>query len=779
MKKTGWQINSGIVILVPVLGALASILVFYFYISATRTDAAFLNVAGRQRMLSQQILVELMLHRTQSRVETHKNLNTLADRFDRSLNVLQYGGQIMDRQFPPAPGELNRYFDDIQPVWKKTKSMLSALPDGNVPPGRAHKIYIDLIKKLPELIHTLRNRSDRLVSAYEAYSNEFRRGILDVIYVVGVLDACLLIFGVMAVRKYISERRKTMMTLRRQADVIDQIQDAVIETDLEGVITGWNGGAQQLFGHDPASVTGKSASSIFSESGFGLFKKEFMNPLMKNGHYEMEVSENRKSGERIFVHLSLSLRRDEKGEPVGIICYAIDTTRQKQAEDQLTYLAHYDHLTDLPNRTLFFDRLKQALKRARWNRRSVGVMFLDLDRFKVINDTMGHGKGDQVLRSAAERLLTSVREGDTVSRLGGDEFAILLVDVARKEDISRIAKKILERMNAPFIIEGREHFVTASIGISIFPEDSDSADILVANADVSMYRAKDLGRNNYQMYSPAMDEGAKERLELENRLRHALELDEFKIHYQPKVDLQTGQITGMEALVRWKPEGSDLIPPARFIPILEETGLIVPVGEWILRTACKQTKIWHEAGHSDLSVAVNLSGRQFNQDDLIDVVDRALKDTGLSPTHLELELTESILMEHLDKTVGAMTKLSDMGIRISIDDFGTGYSSLGYLNKFPIHTLKIDRSFINDIAHDEDSAALTQAIISMAQKLRLTVVAEGVENLKQLQFLQGSNCDEVQGYFFSPPVVPEAFTRLLMQGPIYNPGAISNPKIVG
>lgn len=464
---------------------------------------------------------------------------------------------------------------------------------------------------------------------------------------------------------------------------------------------------------------------------------------------------------------------------IASVHIAKDISKEKQAEEQLNYLAHYDHLTQLPNRTLFFDRLNQALKRARWNKRSVGVMFLDLDRFKTINDTMGHGKGDQVLRGTAERLLASVRDGDTVSRLGGDEFAMLLVDVARKGDISRIAKKILERMNAPFIIEGREHFVTASIGISIFPDDSDSADVLVANADVSMYRAKDLGRNNYQMYSPAMDEGAKERLELENNLRHALELDEFKIHYQPKVDLQTGQITGMEALVRWKPEGSDLIPPVRFIPILEETGLIVPVGEWILRTACKQTKIWHEAGYPNLSVAVNLSGRQFNQDDLVDVVNRALEDTGLSPSHLELELTESILMEYLEKTVSTMRKFSDMGIRISIDDFGTGYSSLGYLNKFPIHTLKIDRSFVSDIGRDKDSAALTQAIISMAQKLRLTVVAEGVENLKQLQFLQGSKCDEVQGYFFSPPVAAEAFAKLLIQGPMFNPGAISNPKIVG
>ncbi len=455
---------------------------------------------------------------------------------------------------------------------------------------------------------------------------------------------------------------------------------------------------------------------------------------------------------------------DNKGEIAATVHIAKDITERKRTEERLQYLAHHDSLTKLPNNTLLIDRLDQALARARWHKRLVAVLFLDLDRFKVINDTMGHDIGDQLLKSVADRLLGTVREGDTVSRLGGDEFTIILADVAETSDVTRVVKTIMKVMEKPFELQGGEYFATSSIGISLHPDHADNSKELITYADIAMYYAKEQGRNNYQFYSSTMDAQAPDRLALETKLRHALEREEFLLHYQPIIDLSTGRITGMEALLRWQPHGSELISPIEFIPLLEETGMITIVGEWVLNTACQQNKSWQDQGLPNLRVAVNLSARQFKLQNLVEIVTRALEAADLEARYLELELTESILMEQLEGTMATLKELNAMGIHISIDDFGTGYSSLSYLKRFPINSLKIDRSFIRDIMNDQDDAILTKTIIAMAHNLSITVIAEGVENQEQLALLNKNRCDKMQGYYFSRPLPVEAFTLLLEEG---------------
>jgi diguanylate cyclase (GGDEF)-like protein len=389
------------------------------------------------------------------------------------------------------------------------------------------------------------------------------------------------------------------------------------------------------------------------------------------------------------------------------------------------------------------------------------VLHLDLDRFKVINDTVGHPIGDRVLKVIAERLNAAVRKGDTVARLGGDEFVVALADLAEVHDVPRVAEKLIAALHPPVVIDGREYFVTASIGVSLHPWDGDDAETLLRNADVAMYRAKEKGKNNFQFYSPAMNAEAPRRLAIETDLRRALERREFLLHYQPKVDLATGRVAGMEALLRWQHPKQGLISPLDFIPLLEETGLIVPVGEWVLRSACAQNRSWQEAGLAPLRVAVNLSARQFKQPGLVEMVGEVLAEVGLDPGLLELELTESILLEHTEESLATLRRFHDMGIHLALDDFGTGYSSLSYLKRFPIDSLKIDRSFIHDVTTNPDDATIARTVIAMAHNLRMTAVAEGVETREQLEFLRSHECDQMQGYYFSRPLAAEAFAQLL------------------
>jgi diguanylate cyclase (GGDEF)-like protein len=427
-------------------------------------------------------------------------------------------------------------------------------------------------------------------------------------------------------------------------------------------------------------------------------------------------------------------------------------------------MAQHDILTGLPNRTLLVDRLEQALARARRHHQMVGVLLIDLDRFKTINDTLGHDVGDELLRAVSDRIARCLRGSDSVGRLGGDEFMIILSDLAGAQESISICEDILRELALPFSIRGHEMFVTCSIGVSIAPNDGDDEQTLIRNADAAMYRAKEQGRNAYQFYTPDMNARAFERLALENSLRRALERNELRVYYQPKVNTATGKITGAEALVRWQHPDMGLVSPAKFIPLAEESGLIVPIGEFVMRTACAQNKAWQDAGFTPITMAVNLSARQLHEAELVATVTGVLKQTGLDAAWLELELTESMLMQQVEGPEKLLRALKDIGIELSIDDFGTGFSSLGYLKRFPIDYLKIDRSFIQDVPGDINDAAIVKAVIAMADSLNLKVVAEGVEKQEQIDFLHNHGCDDVQGFFFSQPVPSEKFTELLQQG---------------
>ena len=432
---------------------------------------------------------------------------------------------------------------------------------------------------------------------------------------------------------------------------------------------------------------------------------------------------------------------------LGLVYYLVyrDITERRQAEEKLRVVATHDPLTALPNRTLLHERLSHALARAQRHGRQLAVLFVDLDRFKNVNDTLGHEAGDRLLQVAAQRLYDCLRETDTMARQGGDEFVVLMDELTGHEPITRVAQRILDAVGQPFFIDGQELHITASIGISVYPEDGRT---LLKNADIAMYRAKEKGKNNYQFYSAQIDNYSVERLALESGLRRALERDEFTLHYQPKVNIASGLITGMEALLRWQHPELGSIAPGRFIPIAEENGLILPIGAWVLKTACIQNRAWQRQGLRRFSVAVNLSPRQFAGETLLDDVKSALDASGLAPSDLELEITESMVMNNPEQAVNLLRQLKELGISVAIDDFGTGYSSLAYLKRFPIDSVKVDRSFIADIPDDIDSMAIAQAVIAMAHNLRLKVVAEGVESEAQLGFLSGEGCDEIQGHYF-------------------------------
>jgi diguanylate cyclase (GGDEF)-like protein len=442
-----------------------------------------------------------------------------------------------------------------------------------------------------------------------------------------------------------------------------------------------------------------------------------------------------------------------------------DITERKRAEDEIQSLAYLDTLTGLPNRALLLDRLDEALLWAERERQMVGLLFLDLDRFKPINDTLGHVTGDLLLKAVAERLKASIRKSDTVARLGGDEFVVVLPGIHRELDTTPVAREILERIAQPFEIEGREIYSSASIGIATYPADGRDSGTLLKNADMALYVAKDLGRNTYQFYSSEMNRRAQERLELETALRRALSRGELYLHYQPQLDLSRGRVTGVEALLRWRHPEQGLIPPTRFIAVAEETGMIQAVGEWVLRAACRQGRAWQDALLSPPRVAVNLSARQFKQAGFVELVAHILDETGLTPSLLELELTESVIMDDVEETVTRLAALKAMGVHLAIDDFGTGYSSLSYLKRFPIDRIKIAQCFVQGLPTDSGDQAIVETIIAMARGLNLAVIAEGVETGAQLAFLCAHRCQAMQGYYFAPAVAPEEIDRLLREDP--------------
>ena len=508
-----------------------------------------------------------------------------------------------------------------------------------------------------------------------------------------------------------------------------------------------------------ASITGYGREEFEDLTFWDLVHPDFRDVVRERGlarqkgadvpsRYEFKIV--RRDGEERWLDFSAGLV-EFGGRPAGL-GIAFDVTERKRAEEQIKSLAYHDVLTGLPNRLLFTDRLNVAVAQAHRLGQRLGILFLDLDRFKVINDSLGHGLGDCLLQAVAERLESGVREGDTVARLGGDEFILLLPGMGRAEDVAKVADKVLDSLRLPFRLEGRDLFVTVSIGISVYPEDGADAETLVKNADTAMYRAKEQGRDHYQLYTHAMNERAVERLALEGALRKALARGELALYYQPLLDLATGRVHGVEALLRWAHPEKGLVAPGEFLHLAEVTSLMGPIGRWTLRTACTQARAWQEAGLPGLSVAVNLSARQLQQPDLVEQVKRALDESGLPARGLDLEVTESHAMQNADATIHTLRELKGLGVRISIDDFGIGYSSLSYLKRLPIDTLKIDQSFVRDITTDPDDAAIATAIIALAHTLKLQVVAEGVESQEQLSFLAARHCDRMQGFLFSRPL---------------------------
>lgn len=527
----------------------------------------------------------------------------------------------------------------------------------------------------------------------------------------------------------------------------------VYRTTVDGRILECNDACARIFGFESREEFLKNDAN---DAYFDDDERERVVQLLRDQRQlsNIEVKLRRRDGSTVWVLENVALLEGDILE--GTI---VDITDRKHAQEQMEYQAYHDALTGLPNRLLFRDRITIALAHARRSGRMSAVMFLDLDQFKHVNDTLGHTIGDRLLQAIASRLVNCVRAEDTVARMGGDEFTILLADMADRRNAAQVAQKVLEAVRHPVVVGDHELYVSTSIGIAIFSDDGDDAETLLKNADRAMYRAKELGRDNYQYAMAAKVEIADSRMALERSLHHALQRDELVVHYQPMVEIATGRVVGAEALLRWVHPVHGLMQPDEFIPVAEETQLIVPLGAWVLRTACTQMKAWHDAGHAWLRVAVNLSPRQFQDRELVSTVEKILADTGFPAPYLDLEITESTAMQNAELTLSILKRLKEMGIRISIDDFGTGYSSLSYLKRFPIDTVKIDQDFVRDLTRDD--AAIISAVISMARALNLRVIAEGVETEEQLAFLRSENCAEMQGFLYSQPLDAAAFGEAL------------------
>ncbi|MBU4254769.1 MAG: EAL domain-containing protein [Acidobacteria bacterium] len=538
------------------------------------------------------------------------------------------------------------------------------------------------------------------------------------------------------------------------------IKDSVFFTDMEDNIIYVNDAFCRTYGYHEEEIVGKEAAVLWGKDIENEYQQSIF-PKALRGGLKGEFLHRREDGSLFPVLLSRAVIKDDRKKPIAIAGIVRDITERKLIEQQFQSLAHFDSLTCLPNRTYMMEKLSHLLVQARWNNHTLALLFIDLDHFKKINDTLGHDAGDKMLKDVASRLVECVRDSDTVARMGGDEFMIILPKITKAQDAAVIAQRVLKSFDSPFTLNGHDCMIGASIGISQYPTDGDDYESLVKNADIAMYKAKEIGGKNYQFYNPAMNMAAFHQLVLENKLRVAVENKEFVLHYQPLINLKDFRIAGMEALIRWKdPEMEDLIYSGQFIPLAEETGLIIPIGEWVLEEACRQAKRWQDAGFPSMKMAVNISGRQFRQHNMVEQVAETLRITKIDATCLELELTESVLLQ-TEVTTKVLNDINSMGVQLSIDDFGKGYSSLSYLKKLPIRKLKIDQTFVEGITQDASDREIVKAIINMSHSLNIRVLAEGVETLEQLTFLKESDCDEAQGYLFCRPQPAEDLGKIL------------------
>ncbi|MBT8348491.1 MAG: EAL domain-containing protein, partial [Sulfurovum sp.] len=566
----------------------------------------------------------------------------------------------------------------------------------------------------------------------------------------------------------ISDQQEDQLKLLHQAQMIQQMQESVMTTDMKGFITSWNKGSEVLLGYTADEVMGKHISLLYPNDASETFAT-YISTLLKNGEYRSTLTHMKKSNDPVLINLSLSLLRDNKGGPIGIVGYLQDITERQKAEDALLeqkeilrYQAHHDALTDLPNRVLFSDRLEQGIKKGKRHKQGLALFFIDLDKFKHINDSLGHGVGDKVLKIVAKRLENILRKEDTLARLSGDEFTVIMEELKRPEDASLLAEKILQTLTEAIFIDEHILYVSGSIGISLYPQDAVNAESLLKYADTAMYKAKEEGRNNYQFYSPQMTEFALNRMFMQTSLRHAIDSQEFVIHYQPQMNAMTNTLVGVEALVRWDHPTMGLLQPDAFLSIAEETGMIVEIDNWVMQTAMKQVAQWYKEGLNPGVLGLNLSVKQLDKLNFLQTIEEYIQTNDFNSEWLEFEITEGQMMRKPEEVIPKLKEINNLGIGISIDDFGTGYSSLSLLKRLPINRLKIDRSFVTDIPEDEEDVAIVKAIIALAKSLKLDLIAEGVETSEQKDFLVNHGCINIQGYYFSHPLSKEEMHTILL-----------------
>ena len=586
----------------------------------------------------------------------------------------------------------------------------------------------------------------------------------------GVYDIRGSLVAIEGIVQDITERKESSQALReaerRYYNLFENAIEGIFRTTPDGQYLDANPALARIYGFDSPSQLIGTLKDIRHQLYVDPSRRdEFMRQVKSCGvvaNFEAHIY--RKNGEVIWIAENARAVHNETGH---VVCYegtVEDITERKLYQARIEQQANYDTLTGLANRSLLHDRLSQAILAASNYNTRLAVVFVDLDRFKFINDSLGHHVGDDLLRAMAERLKRSVRESDTVARLGGDEFVLLINGQRDPDAVAQVLDRMLCDIAQPWSTPQGDFNVTCSMGVALFPDDGENAQTLLKHADTAMYRAKEKGRNNFQFFTAEMNALITERLELENKLRRALERQQFELYFQPRVDLQTRRVVGAEALIRWQVSEHEIVPPARFIPIAEETGLIAPIGKWVLRTACAQNKAWQDAGMEPFVISVNVSARQFRRENFASTVAEVLRDTGLEPRYLEIELTESAVMHDAEQFIAMLDELNELGVQISLDDFGTGYSSLSYLKRLPVDRLKVDRSFVQDIVTDADDATIVRTIIALGHNLGLKVVAEGVENEQQIEFLRGNACDELQGYYFARPMSARDFARTVFGG---------------
>ena len=563
----------------------------------------------------------------------------------------------------------------------------------------------------------------------------------------------------------ISERKANESRMHKLSTALQQTADAVVITNSDGIVEYANAAYEVLTGYSNAEVIGYKPDFLGSGDNDSHFYEELWKTIRSGNVFNDILINRRKDGVLFYEEKTITPLKNSNGEITHFISTGRDITDRIETQERLRYMAHHDALTQLPNRSMMMDRLEQAIVRAKRDDTRVSILFIDLDHFKMINDTLGHDVGDGAIKEVARQLLACLRASDTVVRFGGDEFVVLLEEIRTQQEVTHLVRKVQAALSAPIHMQGQELFMSASIGVTLCPDDGDDVNTLLKHADIAMYRAKERGRNRYEFYSSEMGERAFERLTFETKVRNAVKHEAFDLCYQPQIDIASGRVVGVEALLRWFPDSMEgeigEIPPDQFVPILEETGLILNVGEWVLNTACDQLKRMQQFTASPLRMSVNLSSRQFRDAELDRKIERIVNDWSLDPTMIELEITETLLMDQHQLVYEMLNRINEMGMRLSLDDFGTGYSSLSYLKRFPIDTLKIDRSFVRDICSDVDDKAIVTAIIAMARSLKLNIIAEGVETEAQLAFLKGQNCDAAQGFYFSEGLRPNKLEGFL------------------